>query len=295
MRMKVFVLVSLVLVFLAGSVFAEDHDPVVGKTGDYVIRKSDLDRLVTYYGPERQQFLEKNPQQQVTLVKRMLQVKVLSDLARKEGLEKKPETVEQIKYLTNEFLAKEYISQISKDVTVTDDAVTQYYTAHKEMFTVPARVRARHILIRVAKTASDADRKKALEKAQEILEKAKKGEDFAKLAEEYSEDKGSRERGGDLGYFSRGTMEKPFEEAAFALKKGEISDVVETKYGYHIIKVEDSEEARLRPLSEVKDYVREHVRNDLMKTRAVDYLEKAEKDAGVEIFPDVITGKTETK
>jgi peptidyl-prolyl cis-trans isomerase D len=123
-------------------------------------------------------------------------------------------------------------------------------------FEQPKQVKARHILFRVDEEAPKEKEEEARKKAETVLEKARKGDDFAELAKEYSEGP-SGSRGGDLGYFAEGKMVKPFEEAAFALKNGEISDLVQTKFGLHIIKVEDVKEAGTQPLDEVRDQIKE--------------------------------------
>ncbi len=99
------------------------------------------------------------------------------------------------------------------------------------------QIKASHILFMIGKNASDSLKNAKYEKAKEILAKIKNGEDFAKLAKEYSEDPGSKDRGGDLGYFARRQMVQPFDEVAFNLKVGQVSDIVKTRYGYHIIKL----------------------------------------------------------
>ncbi|WP_458414426.1 peptidylprolyl isomerase [Schinkia sp. CFF1] len=106
-------------------------------------------------------------------------------------------------------------------------------------------IKASHILIKDEKTAK------------EVLQKVKSGEDFAKLAKEYSEDPGSAAKGGDLGYFSTGVMTKPFEDAAYALKVGEVSGLVKSEFGYHIIKLTDKKE--LKPYDEMKDEIRKEL------------------------------------
>jgi len=125
---------------------------------------------------------------------------------------------------------------------VDDAALRAYYDAHKQDY---EQVRARHILIRAAgspspvepgkKELSDAE---ALAKAQEIKKKLADGADFAQLASSESDDTGSKTKGGDLGFFAHGRMVAPFEQAAFSMKVGEISDPVKSQFGYHIIKVE---------------------------------------------------------
>jgi peptidyl-prolyl cis-trans isomerase C len=121
------------------------------------------------------------------------------------------------------------------------------------------RARARHILIRVAPNASKDDRAAALKKIKDIQARLKKGEDFADLAGKYSDDPGSKERGGDLGYFSRGDMVPAFDKAAFALDVGQTSDIVETDFGYHIIQLQEKKAAGKMSLDEIKDDLREYL------------------------------------
>ncbi len=140
-------------------------------------------------------------------------------------------------------------------VKVSEQEIREYYEDNLEAFKVKKQVRARHILFRLSPDAKKEEEEKVRKRAESVLKKARAGENFAELAKKYSEGP-TKSKGGDLGYFSRGTMVKPFEDAAFALKKGEISDLVRTQFGYHIIKVEDIKEARTKTLDEVKEEIR---------------------------------------
>jgi peptidyl-prolyl cis-trans isomerase D len=142
------------------------------------------------------------------------------------------------------------------EVSVKDQQVEDYYEDNEEMFRKEKEVRARHILFRLDRNAQEEEEKKVREKATMVLEKARKGDDFANLAKQYSEGP-TAPKGGDLGYFSRGRMAKPFEEASFKLKQGEISELVRTQYGYHIIKVEEIKEARVKILEEVRGEIKD--------------------------------------
>ena len=115
------------------------------------------------------------------------------------------------------------------------------------------------------------------------MKKAQSGEDFASLAKEYSDDPGSASNGGDLGYFGKGQMVQPFEEAAFSLKPGEISGIVESDYGYHIIKVFDKIDEQ-QPLSEVKDTIK----TTLLNEKYTQNIDKLKKEAKVEKNEDII-------
>ena len=142
---------------------------------------------------------------------------------------------------------------------VSDDDVESFYRQNSSRFTVPEQRKARHILFKTAEGDTEEALKSKRDLAGKVLELAKSGEDFAELAKQYSEGP-TGPRGGDLGSFPRGRMVKPFEDAAFALGEGEISDIVETRFGFHIIKVEKIEPARTKPLDEVKDEIVREIR-----------------------------------
>ncbi len=146
------------------------------------------------------------------------------------------------------------------DTSVSEEEVLDFYNAHKDArFTEEKQVQARHILFSIADSASDERKADTRSTAQRILERARGGEDFAALAEEYSQDTGTASNGGDLGFFGRGRMVKPFEEAAFGMDVGQVSDLVETTFGFHIIKVEAIQPERIKPLEEVADTVTEEL------------------------------------
>lgn len=129
--------------------------------------------------------------------------------------------------------------------------VEKFYNSHMNRYRQGKKVNARHILIKVAEDAGDDVKKAARDKIEAAKKRVDGGEDFAKVAQEVSEDS-SAKQGGSLGLFGEGAMVKPFEEAAFALKKGEISGVVESRFGYHVIKVEEIQEATKKELAEVE-------------------------------------------
>ena len=147
-------------------------------------------------------------------------------------------------------------SKFGNDVNVTEEDARQYYSENRPQFETPEQVRASHILIKPDTSDPNADPNRAKAaakaKAEELLKQIKGGADFAGLAKANSSCPSSA-RGGDLGFFSRGRMVPAFEEAAFALKVGQVSDVVETNFGYHIIKVTDKNDAGTKTFDEVKD------------------------------------------
>ena len=139
-------------------------------------------------------------------------------------------------------------------IKISEKEIQSFYEYNADKYNQPKQVKARHILFKFDQNDSDEVKNDAKKRALTVLEKARKGEDFAGLAKEYSEGP-SKSQGGDLGYFGAGQMETPFEEAAFALKKGEISDLVQTRFGYHIILVEDIKEADTTPLEKVREEI----------------------------------------
>ncbi len=153
-------------------------------------------------------------------------------------------------------LIRSYVDK--KDINVTEDEVKDFYDKNPDAFQAPEQVKASHILLKVDKDAStDLRTQKRLELAG-ILGKVEKGADFAQMAQTHSECP-SKDKGGDLGQFGRGAMVKSFEEAAFNLEAGGVSDIVETEFGYHIIKVFEKSEAKKEEFDTVKNDIFNHI------------------------------------
>jgi peptidyl-prolyl cis-trans isomerase C len=179
---------------------------------------------------------------------------------------------------------RELINQeIMNKITISDDESKAFYDANPQFFKQPEQVKASHILIKVEADATDAQKAEARKKIAEVQQKIKSGGDFAELAKEYSEGP-SNVRGGDLGYFSRGQMVKPFEDAAFALQIDEVSDVVETRFGYHLIKVYDKKPEQIVAYADVKEKLGQRMKQEKAEKEAGQYIEKLKKDAIIEKF-----------
>jgi len=276
------------------SVVAADtrEDPILGKAGDHVVRKSDIDRMLSYYAEETRNQLRENPAEKETLVKRMLQIKIVADVAKKEKFDQRPQIKKQLAYVADDFLSREYLAKVvMQDVTISEADLKEYYTQNKERLGVPEQVRARHILFKVDPASSEAEKNKAQARAEAVLKRVQAGEDFATLAAAQSDDESTRAKGGDLGYFAPGRMVPNFEDVAFYTDPGKISDVVETKYGYHIIKVEDHIEARERSLEEMKDYIKEKLHQQLVMFKVQQFIRQAAESVGMQVYADRIAGK----
>lgn len=173
--------------------------------------------------------------------------------------------------------------QITSKVTITDQESKAYYDGNPQLFKQPEQVKASHILIKVDAKADEAKKAEARQKIEEVQQKLKDGGDFAALAKEYSEGP-SGAKGGDLGYFRRGQMVKPFEDAALAMKPDEVSDIVETRFGYHLIKVYDNKSERILSYDEVKDKIIQRMKQQKIEKEAIQYVDKLKKDAKLEKF-----------
>lgn len=148
------------------------------------------------------------------------------------------------------------LDAVAKNETVSKEAVDAYFLEHQDEFSQPEERKASHILISLTPDASDEDKQAVREKAQHILEQIQRDpEQFAQLAQEHSNDPGSASRGGDLGFFGRGVMVKPFEDKIFSMQLNEVSDIVETDFGLHLIKLTDIKEAKQQNLEEVQEQI----------------------------------------
>ena len=280
----------LVMVFIHGNVSAKDDD-VVAKIGDRKITISEFNKMLGYLDSEKQKVIEKNPQLKENILQQYIQGIVISKLAKKKGFDKNPELKEQLELLKDNIIAIEYLKkEVTNKVEVSEEDVKAYYESHKDEFKTPEMVRSRHILIKTDPSASDNDKKKAKEKAEEILKKIKAGEDFAKLASDVSDDTGSKPKGGELGFFPKGRMVKSFEDAAFSLKPGEVSGIVETQFGYHIIKVEEKKEPGMEPFDTAKEKIKQKLLQERTKAKVTEFLEKAMKEANIEVHTEILTG-----
>jgi peptidyl-prolyl cis-trans isomerase C len=152
-------------------------------------------------------------------------------------------------------------AEIASKVAVTPAEVDDFYQKNPSQFQQPERVRASHILVSLGDNANAVDKEQARTRAADLLKQVKEGKDFAALARQYSEDQGSAPGGGDLGFFQRGQMVGPFDQAAFSLQPGQTSELVETNFGFHIIRVAEKQPARTLPLTEIRPQLQQFLEN----------------------------------
>ncbi len=191
-----------------------------------------------------------------------------------------PAWLEEI--VTESNLVQSLIDQIRATITVSDEEVERFYADNPDLFESPEQVRARHILFQAGAEATDEEREAARAKAEAARERALGDEEFAELARELSEGPSAAE-GGDLGFFTRDRMVEPFASAAFDLEPGEISPVVGTEFGYHVIKLEERKAAGTDGLEDVRDRIRSSLQGQQVDTAVGELLESLHEKA--EIVP----------
>lgn len=226
---------------------------------DNIIRLNEQQRVVSVFPISAQSFLAQTKVDEAALGKYYEQNK-------KEFQVEEQAKVEYVKFSMNDLLTK---------VEISKEDVRKYYDEHQNNFGTPEERQAAHILISVKAAATQAEQDAARTKAGELLQQVRQNPGkFAELAKQNSQDVGSAQSGGDLGFFGRGMMVKPFEDAVFALKAGEISELVKSDFGYHIIKLVSVKPSRVLPFEEV----REDIANKLRQQKAADmYAELADK------------------
>jgi peptidyl-prolyl cis-trans isomerase C len=285
------ILLLLAITCFQGNAIAQE-DKIAAKIGSKIITLSDFNAIIGYLDSEKQKAIEKNPQLKEGLLRQIVQTMVISDIAKKQGFDNKPDVKKQLELFSNNFLVNEFLRrEVAQKATVSEDDIKSYYDGHKDEFKTSEMVRARHILIKVAPQSSEEAKKTAKEKAESILNKIKDGEDFVGLARNFSDDTASKSIGGDLGFFPRGKTVKPFEDAAFSLKPGEVSGIVETQFGYHIIKAEEKKAPSIDTFENAKERIQQKLLQDSMRVKASEFIENAMKDAKVEIHPEVLAGE----
>ena len=175
-------------------------------------------------------------------------------------------------------------TEIASKVALKPAQVEDFYKNNQEKFKQPESVRASHILIAFPEGADAAAKAQAKAKAQKVLKDVKAGKDFAALAREHSQDPGSAQNGGDLGFFPQGQMVGPFNDVAFTLKPGATSDLVETQFGYHIIRVAEKQPARAVPLEEVRPKIEQYLQNQNRETETDAFVKSLRTKGKVEIL-----------
>lgn len=208
------------------------------------------------------------------------------DAAFKQALEQQGMTEMQLRSDVRDDMAiKKLVSEkIAPQVKLEDSALQAFYDENKERMKEPERFLASHILVQVKKDASADEKAAARKKADGLLTQIKGGGDFAKLAKENSDDPGSKDNGGALPWLGRGQTVPPFEEAVLKLKAGETSPVVETPFGFHIIRLVEHKNERQVPFEEAKVKIKEYLGQQGLKAELEKHVGELRSKGGVQVF-----------
>lgn len=233
-------------------------DRILAQVGPYKLTAKQFQGRMDSMPPQLQMAIARRPQLKKQLLDRWVEDNLFALGALDIGLDKDPEFKARLQDIKNGLLASELLrKKLQGKIHVTEQDIESYYRSHKDKYTQPESVRARHILVKVPPGADESAWKDVKAKADRLKKKIDGGADFAELAKKESDDPGSKRKGGDLGFFSRGRMVPEFENVAFSLKPGEVSSPVKTTFGYHIIRVDEKKEARKKSFSEVKNQIRQ--------------------------------------
>jgi peptidyl-prolyl cis-trans isomerase C len=260
--------------------------PIPVQKRDEVLRHA-LDQLITYTVMTQEARTRNLSVSDAEIEQRLTQMR--SQFPKEEDFRKalaaRNTSVEQLRTdaRVDLTIGKMMEAEIAGASTVTEPEARAFYAKNPDRFKQEETVRASHILLKVDENAPEAARKAARARMDGILKRARSGADFAALAREHSQD-GSAREGGDLGYFERARMVPPFSQAAFALKPGEISDVVTTQFGYHIIKVTDRKPAAMPPFDQVGGRIVDFLVRQKKQERAQQFIDDVKKRARIEVL-----------
>lgn len=232
------------------------------------ITENDLREIMTRY-PAEQQGMFQSEQGRKQLLEQMVGFELLNKFGKENNYDQLEEYKYQMEKIEKDVLTQVVMNKVLSEITVTDDEVKKYYEDNKEAFEQPATVSAKHILVETEAEAA------------KIKEEISGGLSFEDAARKYSSCP-SNEQGGNLGQFSKGMMVPEFEKVAFELAIGEVSDPVQTQFGYHLIQVDSKVDGSVKELDEVKHSVLDRLTQERQQKKYLDFVNGLRTDYGVE-------------
>jgi len=256
---------------------AEEASNVLVTVGKESITQADLDARTDMLPPQIRSRFE-SPAGRRQLLDQVVLISLMSQEARRLGIDKQDDVAKKIKEAVDNIIVQELSrQQISGDVVVSDADIAAYYEANKKDFVRPEQINVSVIMFAAGAGAAADAKKEKNSLAQETLKRLKKGADFAGVAKEVSEDQRTQRRGGVTGFFAAGRREriygKKFEETAFALKPGELSDVIETEFGYFIIRLDDRQPRTEEGLESAKPKIERRLQQSKQREAYEKYVE----------------------
>ena len=280
---------SFIFGFCSNTLASDEKENILAQVGSYKLTLEEFETQIQSLPPQLQMALLRNPQLKEQFLDRWVDITLIAQEARDKKLDQDPEIQSKIEDIMNAVLAQEFLQrEIEGKAKITDDEIETYYKGHVEEFTNPESAKARHILLKVPEGADEKAWEETESKAKDIKKKLENGEDFAELAKKYSDDPGSKNKGGDLGFFTKGRMVPEFESAAFSLKPGEVSDPVKTNFGYHIIEVQEKKAASTKTLAEVQAQIRQTLQKEKQQQLQDALIEKLKTKYPVKVNKDLI-------
>ncbi len=278
-------------VFLLGVVFQVNAAVVQDKNG-LEINEQDIDVLLEKGTPAAQLQLIENKENFKTKIKEVYLMKAIADQAKKEGLADTPEHKARLQALLDQFYFRIKLNSLrTENLPDFESLARMRYKANQQDYYYPEQVDIAHILIDKKKRPKE----QALKLADDITAKLRNGEDFAKLAVENSDDTTVQQNKGELGFYPRGVMPNQFDQVAFSLKEGEISDPVETKYGYHIIKLNKHEAKKNKTYEEARKEIIYQIKTEYVQNRIDSYYDQMQKENDMQFNEDELDRYSERK
>ncbi len=270
MRRSVIFLILFGFLFLPFKSFSKEK--ILALVNGEPITQQDFEEALEIFPPQLRSIVENNKDMKRKFLENLIKQKLLIQEMKKEGIKEDDEIKRKVQKYREALLLKKFVDEKLSNIKVSEKEIEDYYNKHKSEFVQPSKVKMRHILVKTKKEALS------------IREKLIKGADFAELAKKYSIDKASAVKGGELGTLRKDQLVKEFGDVAFSLKPGEISQPVKTKFGYHIIQVEEKTPEVVLPLS----HVRQDIEQKLLAEKRAEALNKLvkelEKKSKIEVY-----------
>lgn len=257
----------------APHLFAAGDDKVLARIGNETVTDADLNEMVNVVPENFRRFYE-TPEGRKKTLEYIVNIYVLAAEAEKQGMDKSPQVSRLLNFTKKDLLARLYLDNLSKNLeTPTEAEAKAFYEQNKTQYSVPESVHLHHILVKSDKEAKD------------VLARIKKGEKFPDLASQVSICP-SKAKGGNLDWLPRGSLVKEIEDVAFTMKNGEITGPVQTKFGYHVLLLEDKKPAQESSYDQVKDYIFEQMKFQKQQDQYEKLADSLRKKMNVQVTDD---------
>ena len=262
-------------------------EAVLVQRGDIVLTRTDFEAALSVIPKEKRETMSSSLKQTMIFLENVMIYRKLAQEGQEIGLDKDPVIQQEMRQAADRVLGQRRLDAFEAGLKFPDftAAARERYVTRKAEFLVPEAVRASHILVSIQGRSDEAARARA----EEVRKKALAGDDFSMLVKEYSDDPSKENNGGDLGFFGRNKMAKPFEDTAFALSKpGEISPVIQTQFGYHVIRLTEKRPEQQKPFDEVKGGMIKDLRDKFISDAKASHIATIKNDKSIVIHEDAI-------